>query len=471
VSQGDSSPCRSLGLVGEPIGEPRLRSPHRWQTPRLRQTDRRERSRADLLGLASRRRVGGLRLLRERPQQTAVLALAFVAMLASGPGQSFLIAVFVDDILADAGITRTVFSLLYGAATVVSASAMAVLGPAADRFGLRAIWVVVSVGLAVACGLASLVSGVVLALIALSLLRAFGQGAFPLVATLLVTRSFRGRRGQAMAVASFGITTSSIVLPPLTVALIVALGWEGAYRVLGLAVLALVLPLAVFLHAERLEAAERDGGSAVRRGPRALRPSRRLPRLTVPTPRARRLLIVLAAPPLLMTAAIFHATALLADKGLSFTEAGAALGLMGIASAAGLVGAGAVADRTSSRRLLSAMVAILTAGMLVLLLPQAPAGYLGFFLIGLSAGVFGVAGGVVWPRTYGLAEIGRIQGTSFAVQIAAAAAGPLPLALSEAVFGSFEPALAALAGYGLLALAVALRWREPRAVRFDENAS
>ena len=414
--------------------------------------------------------MGGLRLLRERPEQTAVLALAFVAMLASGPGQSFLIAVFVDEMLADAGISRTVFSLLYGAATVVSASAMAVLGPAADRFGLRAIWVLVSVGLAVACGVASLVSGVVLALVALSLLRAFGQGSFPLVGTLLVTRSFRGRRGQAMAVASFGITTASIVLPPLAVALIVALGWESAYRVLGLAVLVLVLPLALFLHADRLGAAERDRGTPARRGPRALRRSRRLPRLTVPTPRARRLLIVLAAPPLLMTAVIFHATALLEDRGLSFAEAGAALSLVGVASAAGLVGAGAAADRASSRPLLAAMTGILTAGMLVLLLPSAPASYLAYFLIGLSAGVFGVAGGVVWPRTYGLAEIGRIQGASFSVQIAAAAAGPLPLALSEAAFGSFTPALAALTAYGLLAFVVALRWREPRIVRLGDNA-
>ena len=36
-----------------------------------------------------------------------VLTLAWVAMLASGPGQSFLIAVFVDDMLAEAGISRT----------------------------------------------------------------------------------------------------------------------------------------------------------------------------------------------------------------------------------------------------------------------------------------------------------------------------------------------------------------------------
>ena len=55
-----------------------------------------------------------------------------------------------------------------------------------------------------------------------------------------------------------------------------------------------------------------------------------------------------------------------------------------------------------------------------------------------------------WPRATPTAIRGIpvMQGTSFAVQISAAAAGPLPLAFSEALFGKFEPALAALAGYG-----------------------
>jgi MFS family permease len=405
-------------------------------------------------------------VLPARRRQLLVVALAFAAMLASGPGQSFLIAVFVDEMIADTGVSRTVFALLYGAATIVSASTVAALGPAADRFGLRAIWVLVAAGLAVACGLASLVSGVVLALVALSLLRAFGQGSFPLVATLLVARGFRGRRGQAMAIASFGITCGSIVLPPLAVALIVGLGWRDAYRVLGLAVLVLVLPLALLL-------GRRSGGNGSEeaqaaqgpRGPRALRPSRRLPRLTLPTARARRLLLVLAAPPLLMTAVIFHATALLGERGLSLAQAGAALSLIGVGSVGGTLLAGALADRTSSRTLLSLMAALLTVATLLLVLPTAPPAYLAFALLGAGGGVFGVAAGIVWPRTYGLAEIGRIQGASFSVQIAAAAAGPLPLALSLAATGSFTPALLALACYGALALAVAARWREPRIVR------
>ena len=400
----------------------------------------------------------------ERRSQLVVIGLGFAAMFASGPGQSFVIAVFVDELLADGGLSRSAFSLLYAAATVVSALVVSRLGAAADRLGLRAIWAVVAVGLALACGLASLVTGAVTALAALSVLRAFGQGSFPLVATLLVSRAFAGRRGQAMALASLGITFASIVLPPLCVLLVVELGWREAYRALGLGVLVLLLPLALLVREPHRGEGSR-GEASPRRGPRALRRSRRLPRLTVPSNRARRLLLVLAAPPLLMTAVIFHSTALLGARGLSLTEAGVALSLLGAASLGGTLVAGAVADRISSRLLLALMCGLLTGAELVLLAPAKPFAYAGFLLLGMGGGFFGVAGGVVWPRTYGLAEIGRLQGTSFAVQIAAAAAGPLPLALSDAVFGRFWPALLALAAYGAVALVVALRWREPRIVR------
>ena len=391
-----------------------------------------------------------------------VLGLAFAAMFSSGPGQSFVIAVFVDELLAAAGVSRATFSLLYAAATVVSAVVVSRLGPAADRVGLRAVWALVAVGLALACGLASLVTGAVTALIALSLLRAFGQGSFPLVATLLVARSFEGRRGQATAVASFGITAAMVAMPPLAVLLVVAFGWEDAYRALGAGVLLVMLPLALLV---RDRGRRPEDAVPARRGPRALRASRRLPRVTVPTRRASRLLLVIGAPPLLITAVVFHATALLGERGFSLAEAGAALSVLGAASAAGTVAAGAVADRMRSRTLMATMCAVFAVAFLVLLLPARPPAYVGLVLLGLGGGVYGVVGGVVWPRTYGLAEIGRLQGTSFAVQIAGAALGPLPLAVSDALFRTFAPALAVLAAYALLTLAVSLRWREPRIVR------
>lgn len=395
-----------------------------------------------------------------------VLSLAFAAMFASAPGQSFLIAVFVDEILADTGLSRTSFSALYAAATIISASAMVAVGRAADRSGLRAVWVVVALGLALACAVASFVDGLLLAFVALSLLRTFGQGSFPLVGTLLVNRWFGRRRGQAIAVASFGLTAASVALPPLVVLLILRVGWESAYRVLGLSLLAFVLPLALLVREPaggrgRLDAPVAGAG----RFPQALRRTRRLPRITLPTRRAGRLLLVLSAPPLILTAIIFHAVSLLGARGLSLTEAGLALSLLGLVNAAGTIGGGAIADRVSTRTLLSAMSALFAVSAVVLLVPGRLAAYAAFVLLGLAGGLFGVASGIVWARTYGLAQLGRLQGASFAVQIAAAAAGPLPLAVSLALADSYTPALVALAAYGSLALAMALRWRDPRAVR------
>jgi MFS family permease len=407
-------------------------------------------------------RAQGVRL-HGRGGQLGTLALAFVAMLASGPGQSFLIAVFVDEMLAGTGLSRTAFSALYAAGTIVSALTMLWVGRLADRRGLRWLWVAASLGLAGACALASAAHGLVLAFLALAFLRTFGQGSFPLVGTLLVSTTFAGRRGQAMAVASLGLTAASVLLPPFAVWLVVEVGWRSAYLVLGLAVLVLVLPLAALARARppRREAREEAGGAY----PKALRRSRRLSRFSVPSPRASRLFFVIAAPSLILTAVIFHAVSLLGQRGLSFAHAGLALSVLGATNAVGTVAGGWISDRRRTRDLLTMMSGLLLAATALLLLPRSAVAFVAMVLLGLGGGLYSVVGRIVWPRTYGLAELGRLQGAATSVQIAGAAIGPLPLAVSEAVTGGYGAGLLALIAYAASALLVSWRWRDPRALR------
>ncbi|HVM16982.1 MAG TPA: MFS transporter [Gaiellaceae bacterium] len=408
---------------------------------------------------------GGLRT--HRGLQRRAVALAFVAMFVSAPGQSFIVAVFVDEMLAGTGLSRTAFSVLYALATVTSAFTIVFVGRAADRFGLRAAWLAVTVGLAAACAVAGLATGALVAFLGLALLRIFGAGSLPLVATLLAARWFHGRRGQAMAVASFGITGAATLLPPLVVALVVAAGWRAAYLLLGAAVLVLVAPLALLVREP--SARGRVGGgepvAADEAFPRALRRVRRLPRLELPTQRSRRLLLVLAAPPLVSTAMVFHAVSLLAARGLTLQQAGLVLTVFGLGSVAGTVAMGAVADRVTTRLLLSVMSGLFAVAVFALLLPGSAVAFAAFALLGAAGGVFGIASGIVWARTYGLAQLGRLQGTSFAVQIAGGAVGPLPLALSLALTGSYVPGLVGLGAYATLALAGSLRWRDPSRLR------
>lgn len=393
-----------------------------------------------------------------RTHQLSMAALAATAFFASAPGQSFLIAVFVDDMLHGTGLTRTTFSGLYAAGTVVSAVAMLALGRVIDRHGLRLAWGVVTVALALACGLASLATGAILAFLALATLRTFGQGSFPLIGTLLIARSFERRRGHPMAVATLGVIGASVLLPPAVAELVVVIGWRHAYQSLGLLLLILVLPLALCIKDGPPRRTVSDDVRPAVSYPRAAR-FLRGGRFTVPTRDAGLMLLVLAAPPLIGTALTFHAVSILSEKQFSFIQAGFALSVLGISAGVGTVITGLVADQLGNRPLLTALSMVTLAAPLTLLVPHAAAAYAAYAVLGLAMGGVGVINGVVWARTYGTAQLGSIQGTAQSSMITAAALAPLVPAVFHALTGTYNVALLALAGFAAVTTLVGVRWR------------
>lgn len=398
-----------------------------------------------------------------RAHQWRMVVLAAICFIASAPGQSFLVAVFVDDFLAGTGLSRTMFSGLHAAATMVSAAAVLAMGRLVDRRGLRAAWTWAAMALAVACGAASIATGAVGAFVALAMLRTFGQGSFPLVGTLIVARSFERRRGQAMAVANLGVTVASIALPPLTVALILAAGWRHAYQLIGLGLLVFVLPLAWLVRPSPPRPGQCDQDADHPRSfPAAMRRSSRLPTFTLPTRPTGQLLLILAAPPLIGTAVTFHAVSLLGERGLSFIAAGFALSILGGASAVGAVAFGVAADRVSIRVLLTALSLLVLAATAVLLAPGQYTVYIAFSMLGLGVGGTGVVNGTVWARTYGLAQIAKIQGTAQSLLITSVAVAPLVLAISHEAAASYTPGLLTLCGFAVLTSLTAVRWRQPQ---------
>lgn len=397
-----------------------------------------------------------------RSHQLRIAALAAIAFAASAPGQSFLISVFVDDMLAGTGLSRTTFSALYAAGTIVSAVCMLLLGRVIDRRGIRVAWVAVTLGLAVACGLASVAAGAVVVFLALALLRTSGQGSFPLLGTILVARSFERRRGQAMAAANLGLTAASIVLPPAVAALIVAVGWRHAYQTLGVALLLLVLPLALLIADGPRRAVDPATGVAEEDSYPPATTATFGGRLTVPTVPAALMLLVIAAPPLVGTALTFHAVSILAERGLSLVQSGFALSTLGVAAAVGTVVAGAITDRLDNRVLLTLVSVITLAAPLVLLVGAPLAAYAAFGTLGLAMGGVGVVNGTVWSRTYGTRQLGQIQGTAQSAMITAAALAPLVPAVSQAATGGYDAAIVALAGFTAITTVVAVRWRPAR---------
>lgn len=400
---------------------------------------------------------------RYRRHQVRTLALASVAFAASAPGQSFLISVFVDDFLDGTGLSRTAFSTLYSAGTVVSAAAMFALGRVIDRLGLRVAWFVVATLLAAACALASLAAGAVLAFVALAMLRTSGQGSFTLVGTLLVAGTFERRRGQAIAAANLGVTLASVALPPLVALLIVTTDWRTAYRVLALVLLVVVLPLGLLLRSgpPRRVSTDPEGHSTPARVfPSPVRPTRSgVPDL--PTPATLRLLMILAAPPLVGTAVTFHAISILGERGIPYLAAGGLVGALGATSALGVVLTGILVDRLDTRTALVVLSLLLTSATALLLVPATNTAYAAYLVLGLAMGGVGVLNGTVWARTFGTAQLGRVQGTAQSSMITAAAVAPLVPALSLTLTGTHTLGLAALAIIAGAAGLLAVTYRPP----------
>jgi len=389
---------------------------------------------------------------------SAIVVLGFLAMFASSPGQSYWLSLFVDDMIAGTGLSRTGFSVVYAGATVFSAAMVLAVGAAFDRRGAAPTWAAVALGLAAGSLLMSFATGALVALVALGLLRAFGQGSFPLVATLLVARTFSGWRGRALAVSHLGATLAAAALPPLAAGLLAAFGWRTSLQVTAAVVLVAVLPLA-------LAVAWASPGAAPSRPatrPRRLRPGAAL------AARVRRfpwrdgggvLLAVLCAAPLISTAAVFHATSLLGASGVSLAGAAGALSVMALGGAAGAVLGGTLVDRAGVRASLVAMSALLVLGVGLLMIAVPAAGIAAFAVLGVAGGVNGTGSGAAWARTFGTERLGELQGVAEAGRIAAAALGPLPLAVAHQLTGAYTAGLLALGALALACAVAGARWR------------
>jgi MFS family permease len=398
---------------------------------------------------------------RSRRRGAGVVGLAFVAMLASSPGQSYWLALFIDGMLEGTGLSRASFAALYAAATVCSALVALNIGSLFDRRGAASTWVVAAFGVAAGCAVMSVATGAVTALIGLALLRAFGQGAFTLVGTLMVTRTFGVWRGRALSLAYLGNTLAAALLPPLAAVMIAAVGWREGLRLTGVVALLVIAPAAGIVALTLGRAGRRPGAPLLWR--QRYRPARVA---AAASARARRfpwrggggvLLVAMTAVPLVYTSLVFHAAALVARGGLGLPSTAAVLSVMAVASAVGSVAGGAIVDRLGVRASVLAMNLLLALGAGVLIVPTGPAAFAGFGVVGVAYGVSNTGSGAAWAHTYGRTDLGELQGLGSAARTGTSALGPLVLAAGLALTGGYAAGLGAMVVAALASTVLALR--------------
>jgi hypothetical protein len=396
-----------------------------------------------------------------------IVAMGFLASALTSPGQSFVIALYLESIMADLGLTRLATSTLYAGATLLAAASLPFVGALADRVssgrflgGVLALIAVSLIGF-------SLAESVVSLALAFFCLRLLAQGAIGLGTITATVRWFYVYRGRALAVVGLGYAFGQLVYPVLIYTLIDGLGWRGSLLLMGAVYLLVAAPLIGRFTRERNEhdapldgavippRLDRQGNIAVERS-YSLREAAGLRVFWG-------LLVCVSVPPLVFTAVVFHQVALFEDAGWGEALVPLSFTVMAAATVVATYATGLLLEKIPSHLGISVSLWLSALGLLTMLLPLGPltGAVIYGILFGLGSGVNASANSIIWPDYFGVAALGTLKGVVNGVRNGATALGPPIAAVMLAISGSFSSAVLLFAAMSAAAAIAALAMTKP----------
>jgi len=378
-----------------------------------------------------------------------------------GRGLADTYTVFLLPLEREFGWTRSELTSVYAIYLLVNGFTAPLVGLLFDRLGPR--WVY---GAGIAClgtafflaqGLASLWQfylfiGVLMG-IAVSL-----NGMVP--GSALLARWYRVRLSTAIGIAFSAVGVGIVIFVPLAQQLVTAYDWRAAYRVFGIALLALVPVVLFAVPWRRFAAGHADYQARVKQAvagegwtlQKALR-----------TRIYWGLAQVFFCTAIGMFAIVVQLVVFLIDAGFSPLAAATTFGILGMLSSLSIMGSGVIADRFGIRRTVTASFAGTATGMLLLMgLTVWPS----ILLLALFVPVFGLCMGTRGPiissictRHFAGPRVATIYGTIYATNALGAAFGSLMGGVLHDLSGGYVVGL----GFSLvfIALAVMPFWMVP----------
>ena len=383
-------------------------------------------------------------------------ALAFV----SSAGQTYFIGVFGADIQAEFALDAGSWGRTYMLGTLASALLINWSGALIDRIDLRLFTTLALLGLTGACLMMGSVSSPMMLVMAIFLLRHFGQGLCSHAGLTSMARYHDVNRGKAIALAAIGFAFGEAMLPVAGLYAATVLGWRDTFYIVALVVLAsipLVLRLLKghgqrhVLHVDALaERAARDDAVTDYTRRRMLSESRFY--LILPA---------MIAPSMIGTSLFFFPAEIAAAKNWSSLWLTGNYWLYSVVAVATTIYSGLLIDRFGARRVVPLFLLPLALALVVINLSDHHYMVWPYMLLmGISSGLYFTGLSALWAELYGPKHLGAIKSMTNAIMVFASALGPA-LVGSLLEWGiSFVAISLSLAAFCLLAtalLAYALR--------------
>jgi MFS family permease len=361
-----------------------------------------------------------------------MLMLAAAAMVGTLPGRTQGLGLVTEPLIADLRLGRVDYAQLNLWATLIGSLFAIGIGRFIDRLGARVVLTIVVAALgAVVCAMSRVTSFWALA-IAVTLTRGFGQSALSVISLTMVGQWFARGIDTAMAIYSVVMSIGFMIAFPVVGSLVQSWGWRSAWFAVGLALLLVLAPASLLL----------ARGAPVR----AMHPMHP----THPSHPAFSWQEALATPAFWIFsigAALYGLVAsgiglfnesILAERGFGPDVYYQTLIVTAMTALIGNFGGGWLATKMSLTNLLAISLFVLALGLAALPHVTAIGQVMAWATaMGLGGGLVMVLFFSVWPRVYGRAHLGRIQGAAQAMTVVASAVGPLLLASCVEWTGSY----------------------------------
>lgn len=356
------------------------------------------------------------------------VVLVFAVIVLLSQGMRFAIGPFLKPVSAELGLDRGTFSLVVSLGLFLFGAFMPLVGRLVDRLGPRLVCSVGAVVMSASLVLTGLMTSLWQFLLYYAVIGSLGVAATGHVAgSVAVARWFVRRRGLAMSALGAAGMAGIALMVPVAMWLILRFGWRGAFVILGLGSLAIMLPLTLLVLRDGPErfGLQPDGGLAP---PAPATAATVIERTT--TADAIRLPSFW-----LLSAGLFncgfsmsllsaHGVPMLTDHGFHPMTASSAIGFLGMTAIGGGLLLGFISDRWGHKPVLASVYVLRLFAFGVLFFVRDPAA----LIVGAAIGGVGLSGSLAMTSAltsdiFGRYSVGSIFGLIFLAHQAGAALG------------------------------------------------
>lgn len=369
-----------------------------------------------------------------------IVAVGFLAHIASAFTISSTLSVFLKPLSSDLGVSRGVFSLVRSGEVLIGAVAAPLVGTLLDRHGCRGL---MAVG-GVFAGFGLLLLGQVRdfwQFVAVRWLVMIPGDTLMgnMVVNVTISRWFIRMRGRALAFAGMGHGLAKVLMPLCAASLIAYAGWRGAWVVFGLLTLLLVVGPSLIFMRRRPEdigllpdgrlAAENGATAPDSHGkkshPTASDDAEWTRREALRTPAFWLIVITFGVAHIGVSGLNLHVFSFVSDQGHPATVAALVMSTIAIMQFSTPIVWGLWAERVNIGRVIMAKFLIQAVGISWALYDSSVVSlYAGFFIYGIGMGGTSILSELIWANYFGRVSLGKIRGLGSLVTHGFSAGGP-----------------------------------------------